>query len=319
MKHILEDQFWNPPLQLEEKQRPLNLKTIGFWCGHFLDPTDKSKVIEDGSTCCYNHWLGLPRRWGKRHPLYEYEVNVVRELEVHKKLHIEKAAGLGITELILRWLEWKALTDDEFQDAQILLVSGPNIVLAKELISRMVGTKDENQDYHDLQTLGIAEDVADYQFRINTTMFRAVPADNIDALRSYPNPKVIFLDEAAFFLMKAENEEQIRNAAEHYDLKSEPWVIWVSTAGFFNSGVFYNIKMEEPSMYRKMQLSYEVGLEVHPESMTSIYNREALEKAKLSPSFDREYRLIWGNEMNSFFGKFDAEDVINDDEETVAF
>lgn len=243
----------------------------------------------------------------------------MKELEEHRKLHIEKAAGLGITELILRWLEWKALTSDVFANAQILLVSGPNVNLARELIKRMIGTKEENYDYHDLGSLGIAEDISDYEFRIGSTKFRAVPADNIDALRSYTNPLVIFLDEAAFFLMKAENEEQIRNAAEHYDLKSEPWVIWVSTAGFFNSGVFYKIKMEEPSMYKKLQLFYEIGLEVHPESFTSIYNREALESAKLSPSFDREYRLIWGNEKNSFFGKFDEEDIVDDDDESVAF
>lgn len=306
-------------MQKEQKKSSPNLKTIDFWCGHFLDPTAKSSVITDGSTCCYNHWLGLPKRWGKRHPIYEYEANVVFELQTHRKLHIEKAAGLGITELILRWLEWKALTDDEFCDAQILLVSGPNVVLAKELINRMVGSKEKNADYHDLGSLGIANDIADYQFRIGSTTFRAVPADNIDALRSYPNPKVIFLDEAAFFLMKAENEEQIRNAAEHYDLKSNPWVIWVSTAGFFNSGVFYLIKMEEPSMYKKMQLFYEVGLEVHPESMTAIYDREHLEKAKLSPSFQREYRLIWGNELNSFFGKFDSVDMIDDEEDGAVF
>lgn len=27
-----------------------------FWCGKYDNP--------DGSTCCFNHWVGLPERWG---------------------------------------------------------------------------------------------------------------------------------------------------------------------------------------------------------------------------------------------------------------
>ena len=275
--------------------------SIPFWCNHYRDPQDKNRVIQDGETCCYNHWLGLPRRWNKRHPLYQYEADFVEDLMRHKKIFAEKAAGLGITELVLRWLEWMALTNQEFQNAQVEIVSGPNRHLAKELISRMVGTKDENAEFHDLGNRGVAKDITDYSFRIGTTTFEAVPSDNIDSLRGKPNCKAIFFDEAAFFLMQASKEVQIRQAAEHYELKSKPWIIWVSTPGFIPEGVFYQIKTEEPSQYKKIPLDYKVGLEAHSESFTSIYNREALEEARRSPSFAREYQLIWGGGQGNIF------------------
>jgi hypothetical protein len=222
-------------------------------------------------------------------------------LEIYRKLHAEKAAGLGITELVLRWLEWAALTKKEFENSQVELVSGPNKSLAKELIERMVGHKEENQDFHDLGGRGIAKDITDYSFRINTATFEAVPSDNIDAIRGKPNCVFIFIDEAAFFMMMASKEIQIRQAAEHYDLKSNPWIVWVSTAGFIPEGVFYQIKTEDPSQYKKIQLSYEIGLEVHPQSFTSMYPRDKLEVAKLSPSFAREYQLVWGGGQGNIF------------------
>lgn len=279
---------------------PIFSPSFIFWCNNYRDPKD-GRVIQDGENCCYNHWLGLPKRWNRRHPLYEYEINIIKDLFTHKKLHIEKAAGLGITELVLRWLEWMALTNQELQNSQVEIVSGPNKGLAKELISRMVGIKEENEDFHDLGSRGIAVDITDYSFRIGTTTFEAVPSDNIDALRGKPNCKVVFFDEAAFFLMKAQSEIQIRQAAEHYELKSNPWILWVSTPGFIPEGVFYQIKTESQSQYKKIQMSYEVGLQVNMESMTSIYDRKLLEEAKKSASFAREYQLVWGGGQGNIF------------------
>ena len=34
------------------------------YCGHYLNPDDKSKVIPDGASCCWWHWVGLPVRFG---------------------------------------------------------------------------------------------------------------------------------------------------------------------------------------------------------------------------------------------------------------
>jgi hypothetical protein len=277
------------------------LKSIPFWCGNYLDPKDKTRVIQDGEKCCYNHWLGLPTRWNKRHPMYQYEIDLVEDMIKHRKIFVEKAAGLGITELILRWLEWMAMTNQEFQNAQIALVSGPNKKLAKDLISRMVGLKEQNGEYHDLGSKGIAKDITDYSFRIETTTFEAMPSDNIDAVRSMPNLKAAFVDEAAFFLMQASKEIQVRQAIEHYDSKSNPWIIWVSTPGFIPEGVFYQIKTEDTSEYKKIFLDYKYGLEVNRESLTSIYFKEILESTRKSPSFAREYQLTWGGGQGNIF------------------
>ncbi|MDE1861512.1 MAG: hypothetical protein KGI33_01230 [Thaumarchaeota archaeon] len=272
-----------------------------FWCGHYLDPNDKNRVIQDGEPCCYNHWLGLPNRWDRRHPMYQYEVDLAEDMKRHRKIFVEKAAGLGITEFVLRWLEWMAMTSAEFQNAQVALISGPNRNLAKDLIARMTGPKEVNNDFHDLGTKGIAYDITDYGFKIGTVRFDAMPSDNIDAVRSMPNPKAFFIDEAAFFLMQASKEIQVRQAIEHYDLKSKPWIIWVSTPGYLPEGVFYQIKTEEPSKYRKISLDYREGLVTHPESFTTIYPVEMVDEAKKSPAFAREYMLIWGGGQGNIF------------------
>lgn len=233
--------------------------------------------------------------------MYEYEVELDSYWTKYRKQHVEKAAGLGITEWYLRKLEHEAQVNPLFENSHVELISGPNKHLAKELIERMVGSKDDNDDFHDLERLGIARDVDDYSFRIGTTQFEAAPSDNIEAIRSKPRPIAIFIDEAAFFLMKKESEIKIRQAAEHYELKSNPWVIWVSTPGFVTQGIFHDIKVEENSQYKKIQLDYKVGLEVHPESMTSIYPRDILEEAKKSKSFPREYQLVWGGGEGNIF------------------
>ena len=70
-----------------------NLSNIPFWCNDYLNQ-------KDGDTCCYNHFIGLPKRWNQRHPMYEYEIELDQHWDKYKKQHIEKAAGLGITEIM---------------------------------------------------------------------------------------------------------------------------------------------------------------------------------------------------------------------------
>lgn len=85
--------------------------------------------------CCFNHIIGMPEKDGKEYPLFDYEQDIISILEDnsntedirHKHLWIKKSTGLGISELILRYIEWISLRDDRLQFSHITLVTGPPI------------------------------------------------------------------------------------------------------------------------------------------------------------------------------------------------
>ena len=66
-----------------------------------------------------------------------YEKVVFDTLQNHKHVWIKKATGLGITELMLRYMSWLCLRDDSLKGSQMCIVTGPRIGLAIELIKRM--------------------------------------------------------------------------------------------------------------------------------------------------------------------------------------
>jgi phage terminase large subunit-like protein len=130
------------------------------------------------------------------------------------------------------------------------------------------------------------------EFTLNTVEFRAHPADNIDSIRSQPNMRMILIDEIAFFRLV--EQQKVRDAFEHYIGASEVLIILITTAGFSPSGVAYDIETEDPSIYRKHLYDYNIGLVVHPESMTSLYIKSEIDELRGSVSFNRNHLGIWG-------------------------
>src|SRR5436190_22980084 len=55
----------------------------------------------------------------------------------NKHLWIKKATGLGISELMLRFMAWLCLKDNALSGSQMCIVTGPRIDLAIALIDRM--------------------------------------------------------------------------------------------------------------------------------------------------------------------------------------
>lgn len=245
---------------------------LKHWCGHF----------KKSENCCYRHLIGLPVKNGIEHPYYHYEESLEEDYNAYQMLAILKATGLGITEWTLTKAEHEALTNPLFVDSQIPIFTGPNRDLAKMQIARMK---------NHLMAGGIPFDGDAYTINVKRCMIHAFPSMNIDAARSLTNPKLILIDEPGFFQMIA--DEEVRAIAERYIGKSNPKIIVYGTPGL-PEGFFYYLLKEEPSQYKKIYLPYEVGLQVHPESLTSIYSKDEIEIAKLSPSFRREYCLEWG-------------------------
>ena len=248
-----------------------------FWCGNYKPSQD----------CCFNHRIGLPTKDGVEHPIYPYEEELFEDIEKYNYLAIVKATGLGITEFFLRYAEWKALF--YYQKAHIVIFTGPNLNLAKMQIKRIQDHLRGKYDYSG----------TDYRLEIKSNVIEAFPSMNIDAARSLPNPKLIMIDEAAFFKMV--NDEEIRGIAERYELKSQSKVVIYSTPGL-PSGMFYDLIKEEPSKYAKRYLPYTRGLQPHKSNLgLTIYDPTKLDEAKKSPSFEREYNLQWGYGSGNIF------------------
>lgn len=188
---------------------------------------------------------------------------------------------------------WLATTNDQYQGCQFCLVVGPNIDLAKKLIRRMRNILRDiivNSTETDTQTA----------IEINKVWIQAFPSNHLDAYRSLDKPKFIFLDEADFF--RKGEQEDVRHVSERYIGKSNPSIIMVSTPNR-PDGLMKAIEEEEPSIYHKIKLGYQVGL-------NKIYNDQDIVDAKESPGFDREYNLQYLGRIGNVFSSIDIETAI---------
>jgi hypothetical protein len=56
-----------------------------------------------------------------------------------RHLWIKKATGIGVTEFMLRIMTWLATKDSAYRNSQMVIVTGPNLDLAVNLIKRLKG------------------------------------------------------------------------------------------------------------------------------------------------------------------------------------
>ena len=105
-------------------------------------------------------------------------------------------------------------------------------------------------------------------------------------MRSLTSPKFILLDEADFF--PPGQQQDARDVSERYIAKSNPWIVMVSTPNA-PDGLFEKIEREpeETCLYKRIFLDYTYGLD-------KIYTKGEIEKAKASPSFERDKPKISG-------------------------
>ena len=227
-------------------------------------------------------------------PLFDYEQLVFNTLQCYKHLWIKKATGLGITEFMLRYMSWLCLRDDSLKGSQMCIVTGPRIELAIGLINRM-------------KSLFLIRNIATFDTKetvieLNGCHIEAYPSHHLDAMRSLASPKFILLDEADFF--PPGQQQDARDVAERYIAKSNPWIIMVSTPNA-PDGLFERIERESEGtcLYKRLFLDYTYGL-------GRIFTEEEIEKAKASPSFEREYNLKYLGKVGNVFHTLDIEAAI---------
>jgi hypothetical protein len=289
--------------QQQNKSRELfeRLKDKPFWI--WDKQQHKLEDINTDGDCCFNHIIGLPTKEGEEKAIFDYEnilydsifVNDVSNCSFkHKHLWVKKATGLGVTEFFLRLMAWLCLRNDDYRNSQMCIVTGPNIDIAVKLIKRMKALFEPK--------LHVTFDSKETVLELNGCSIEAYPSNHIDAYRALDNPKFILIDEGDFF--RKGEQEDVRHVSERYIAKSNPYIVMVSTPNA-PDGLFERIEKESEDncLYKRIFLDYTYGI-------GKIYTAGEIDRAKQSPSFEREYNLKYLGRIGNVFHTKDIEAAI---------
>jgi hypothetical protein len=236
--------------------------------------------------CCFNHAIGLPYKDTTPLPIFDYEMLVVDALEQHKRVWVKKARGLGITEIMLRYIVWLCMRDNRMAGSMICIVTGPRQSTANEHITRIERLFDKFGIYFDSK-LGHTE--------INDVTISSFPSHHVASMRGYDKVPLIFLDEADFFPIGQQYE--CRAVAEGYIPKTNPRIVMVSTPDR-PDGLFATMEKEENSGYTKLFLDYTYGV-------GKIYDAGVIEAERNKEYFEREYNLKYLGRAGNVFHPHD--------------
>jgi hypothetical protein len=191
-----------------------------------------------------------------------------------KHCAILKASALGISELVLRFILWLCLKDNNLRGSQIIIIVGPRLELAVSLCSRL---KDL------LKNLDITFTDKETVLNLNGVRIECFPSHHVDSARGLPNVSLIYVDEASFI-----PDREIDNCMDillRNIPKSNPWLI-ISSTPQKPMDMMDQIMKEDPStsIWKQIWLDYKWGI-------GKIYDAEEINKIRSSRSFNREFCL----------------------------
>ena len=194
-------------------------------------------------------------------------------------------------------MAWLCLKDDTLSGSQMCIVTGPRIDLAIALIDRI------KRLFADSSKGLLVFDTKETVVELNGVKIEAFPSHHLDAMRGLPNVSFILLDEADFF-PSGQQQADTGDVSERYIAKSNPYIVMVSTPNA-PDGLFERIEKEaeDTCLYKRIFLDYTYGIGM-------IYTLEEIEKAKASPSFEREYNLKYLGKIGNVFHTKDIEAAI---------
>jgi hypothetical protein len=262
-----------------------------FWISD-NEKHDLDFLIENGN-CCFNHIIGLPEKNNKIYPIFDYELDVISKIENNRNIWIKKASGIGMTELILRYLTWKILVNNDLQYKSIFIVSGTFVHHANELKVRM-----ENLFRKKFPLMQLESKFTDLW--IKNTNIKIFPSRNVKDLRGYTDVSYLFIDESDYFEPSVNSE--LLHAITRYEEKSNCTTIMVSTPNR-PDGLFQSIEHYVNSKYKKIILDYTIGL-------GKIYDPLEIEKKKREPEFKREYEGFYLGKVGNVFSSSQIDQCI---------
>ncbi len=246
----------------------------------------------------FNHWLGLPVKDGREHPIYPYEVDYYSRVREHRLVVVNKATGIGITETTLRTMLHASLGWG-LKNRRFCIVTGTNISLAKELLNRLEAMISRRQGWL------VKARRSNALLLCNGSIFHVYPAANIDAIRGLTDVAFILVDEAAFFRLR--DQDRVREAIERYIAKTNPYIVWVSTPRG-RVGAFYEIykdAVDGKNGYHAITLPYTVALN----TLLDEHYIEVQKRVK-GRLFRQEYCCEFLEDEASVFSMDDIKDLL---------
>ena len=240
----------------------------------------------------FNCVIGLPVKNGIEHPIYDYELEFIKAIEDNQHVWCKKARGIGATEMLIRYLSWKALVNTELENKTIFIVAGTREEFANEIKERMERLFPE--EYRD-----VIHDSKYTQTFINKTRFKIFPSKNLKDMRGFIDVAYLFIDEGDYFNPKEQNE--IKYVIKSYEEKSKGKIILVSTAGEAG-GLFETIENDSNSDFYKHYMLVNKG-------QGKIFDDKFLEEQKIKDPafFAREYEGKYGYGMGNVFLPYEIE------------
>lgn len=233
----------------------------------------QKELQKTNGNCCFNHQIDLPISKippCKEMPIFGYEMDIIENIERYKDYILNKARGIGATEIILRWILFCTI-HNQIPSRKFLIITGIRGDLANEYITR-ISNLCKNIPYVRSKTQN--------KILINNSEIIALPA-NEDAIRGYENVGVIFADEAAHWDLR--NDDRVLASIEPHRTKSDAHIIIVSTPNG-RRGFFSKIFHDQESRFHKDTKPWTV-------SEGLLINREDVEKIKKEDfyRYEQEY------------------------------
>jgi hypothetical protein len=245
--------------------------------------------------CCFNHIVGLPKKNGKEYPIFDWQEQIFNALEKYPNLAITKSRGIGISSILIRYLAWKIMFNDDLEGKSIFIISGTREQHAEYLKKRMKQLFEFT--FPDLQL-----ESKYTELWLKNTWIKIFPSKNIESLRGYMDAHTIWTDESSYFDQSVQVE--LFNAIKPYQEKSNCNIILTSTPHL--PGDIMQQVEQDPS-FHIMKLDYKIGL-------GTIYDKEEIDKLKDDPSFPREYCCAYGFGLGNVFLPSDIEKSISPNE-----
>jgi hypothetical protein len=158
-------------------------------------------------------------RTGQQHPIYDYELDVIDKIEKHRNIWIKKSRGIGITELVLRYLAYKIVSSNELEYKKIMIVRGTMLKHANDAKERMQSLFERKFPLIQLESKFT-------ELWIKNTNIICMPSRNVKDLRGYTDVSYLFIE--ADYFERSVNDELL-HAITSYEEKSNCTTIMVST------------------------------------------------------------------------------------------
>jgi hypothetical protein len=252
---------------------------------------DEERLIQDckGKTFLqFNEVIGLPRKNDKEYPIFDYEIDILKAIRNNQHVWIKKARGLGVTEIVLRYLAWECLSTNRLNNKSIFIVSGTREEFANLLKERLADLFMRN--YPNLQLESKYTELT-----LNKTWIKVFPTQQVKDLRGHVDVAYIFIDEADFF--ERIEQEELEAVITAYEEKSKAKIIMVSTP-WLPDGLFQKIETDQifKNTFHKMFLDYTKGLD-------KIYDNDFIMRKMNEPFFAAEYNLQYAGRIGNIFSQ----------------